>query len=221
MTDDKYKPRPLLYVLFFLLLALAALPAEASGKCNGYSNCNDNSVNVPVTTGDTNVSNKDSPKVFAMSGGDMDINDGLASYSYLFGLIQGTSPNIVLYARQLTMQGKYKLAAETMCNGSWRLRKAVTGKWFRNKAACITALDFTDKPPPPLPTSNNKSSKPDDDDEDYREEQQQVIAQLVAQVVQVQQQTVELEQQIEQQPAQVVKVVTDQKLVERLVQLIG
>lgn len=101
------------WLLFFAFVLSAIFFSEAYGQHECQGNCPDGgetSVNLSSEVGG------DSSKVYALSGGDMDIDDCLATYSVVFGLFQGTNINRLCEAERLNAQGKYQAAAEMKCS---------------------------------------------------------------------------------------------------------
>jgi hypothetical protein len=151
------------YFLFGLILVLIMSPVWADDhECQGGHNCNDGSV---LTGGDNTASNAASiagSRSYGLGGGDMDIDDGYRSFSYLFGLVQDTKSNPLELARQLMAEGNYEAAAKLRCK-PWGISRALGGK-----DACITALSVpvpARQPPiPPADTSN------DEDEDDHIDE---------------------------------------------------
>jgi len=78
---------------------------------------------------------------YAVSGGDMDINDCLATESYLFGLYQRTKPNYLCMADKAQAKGELVRAAEFRCI-YWGVRRAQGGK-----DECIKRLTYDNIPP--------------------------------------------------------------------------
>jgi hypothetical protein len=100
------------------------------------------SVEVEQNQNLTTTAGGSTTKAFSVSGGDMDINQCLATHSVIFGLWQGTHLNRMCAANGLDANGKHKEAAEMRC--SVRAFRKVYG------------LDCVQKtmlrpPPPPLP----------------------------------------------------------------------
>ena len=102
-------------------------------------------------------------RAYGLSGGDMDINDCLATHSVLFGLWQGTHVNKLCEADRLNRDGKYKAAAEMKC--SVRAVRKVYGR-----GRCVEAVMLIAPPPPPSPPV--VSVEDDDDEEHWIEEQE-------------------------------------------------
>ena len=159
----------------FLIFLFGIFPLVAVADDKSHHNGGDDTTVVKVDSSNP-VSVNHSSRVFAGSGGDMDINDCLATHSILFGLWQGTHTNPFCEADRMDRDGDYLGAAMMRC--STRKYKKVYGKG----QSCVDAIILTAPPPPaPLPQVIFE-----DDDEDYHEE-------LQAQIV-------ELEQQIEEAP---------------------
>jgi hypothetical protein len=130
-------------VRVFILL-LFALPALADDDCRGNHNCGDGG-STPVDVS-TNVGGS-STKAISVGGGDMDINQCLATHSVLFGLWQGTHLNKMCIADGLDARGKHEEAAEMRC--SVRGFRKVYG------SNCVeeTMIRPSSPPPPVVPTS--------------------------------------------------------------------
>lgn len=169
-----------LAVIFIFLLLMPLVLAQSDHRCQGNS-CNDSGGGVVSVTNelDSITSFESNSRVYALSGGDMDINDCLATESYLFGLYQRVKPNYLCMAKIAQAKGEYDRAAEFRC-AYWGVRRVQGGK-----KSCIKKLRYDNPiapspllPPPP---------RPEDDDEGQREFER------------IQAQIAELEQQIEQQ----------------------
>jgi hypothetical protein len=85
-----------------------------------------------VSTGDLGVSTRG----LSVGGSDMEIADGLATHSILFGLWQGTHTNPYAEADKLEARGKYEAAAKMRC--STRKYSKVYGKG----QICVDAVIF-------------------------------------------------------------------------------
>jgi hypothetical protein len=130
-----------------LILLLFALPAFAQDDCRGNHNCGSGgSTPVDVNT----VVGGSTTKAFSVGGGDMDINQCLATHSVLFGLWQGTHLNKMCVADGLDINGKHEEAAEMRC--SVRGFRKVYGD------DCVEETMF--RPPPPLPPTVVPTSGP-------------------------------------------------------------
>lgn len=100
-----------------------------------------------------------------LSGGDMDINDCLATHVILFGIWQGTHTNPYCEALRHDAEGNYQAAAEMRC--STRKYKKVYGKG----KACIDAVIRT----APVRTDEELTGEmPDTDDARYAEQQEEI-----------------------------------------------
>ena len=102
-----------------------------------------------------------STRAYSVGGGDMDINDCLATHSVLFGLWQGTHINKLCEADRLNRDGQYQAAAEMKC--SVRSIRRIYGK------NCIERLKLEAY----VPVENEPAVivEPDGDDEDWHREQ--------------------------------------------------
>ncbi len=174
-----------LIVIFILLLLAPLVLAQSDHHCQGNS-CNDSGSSGGVVDVSLNselstiTSFESSSRAYALSGGDMDINDCLATESYLFGLYQRVKPNYLCMAEVAQAKGEYERAAEFRC-AYWGVRRVQGGK-----KQCIERLKYDN--PIMLPTTSSTVSKVEDDDEGQRE-----FEQMQAQIT-------ELEYQIEQRP---------------------
>jgi len=137
---------------FLILFLLCPLVALGSGD-------DIQKTNVEVTGASYNVSGA---RGYGLSGGDMDINDCLATHSILFGLWQGTHVNKLCEADRLNRDGRYQAAAEMKC--SVRSVRKVYG------ARCVEAVKLS-APPPPLPPPVPSE---EDDEEEWHDEQMQM-----------------------------------------------
>lgn len=93
---------------FSPLVSFADGPDCVGNSCNKSTNIKNNETAVQTGTGST--------LALGLSGGDMDIRDCLATYSYLFGLVQRTRPNKLCVADQLQAVGKVLEAAQLRCS---------------------------------------------------------------------------------------------------------
>ena len=142
---------------FLILLVLCPLVSLADNRGTDV----EQEVLVDVT-GSTYTAG--STRAYGLSGGDMDINDCLATHSILFGLWQGTHINKLCEADRLNRDGKYQAAAEMKCSMR-SIRKIYP------KGRCVEAvlLSAPPAPPPPPPVVVVE----DDDDEEHWEEEQE------------------------------------------------
>jgi hypothetical protein len=113
----------------------------------------------------------DSSRAFGLSGGDMDINDCLATHSVLFGFWQGTHVNKLCEAERLNREGRYQSAAEMKC--SVRGIRRVYGD------DCIDSVILT------APSEVVEVHL--EDEEDWREEQAQMQIDYDARIEQLEQ----------------------------------
>jgi hypothetical protein len=116
-----------------LLLLLVCPVVFAGGDCKGHSCNNGGDVDVVTSLGGN------STRAYSVSGGDMDINDGLATDTYAFGLYQTTKPNRISLAEDAQRAGEIETAALLRCS-YWTVRKA--WGWIGGKKKCINALMF-------------------------------------------------------------------------------
>ena len=97
------------------------------------------------------ITDSDKAYVFGLGGGDMDINDCLATHSLLFGIWQGTHVNAMCEAARMDNRGDYQAAAEMRC--STKKYKQVYGKG----QACVDAVIYVPpNNPEPDPAPNNE-----------------------------------------------------------------
>ena len=146
-------------VALAVLIVVSLLMPEARAGGTDIVQSNDNNAQ---TTGD--VANEvavggNRSRALALSGGDMDIDDGYRSYSYLFGLIQDTKSNPLEIARQLMLEGNYEAAAVLRC----RPRGIYSA--FGGREECVAALSLPIQAQPE-PVSRSVEIEPPDDDED-------------------------------------------------------
>ena len=173
---------------FFLifLFTFSPLVLADGGGCNGHS-CNESGGDV-VTVGVDVASNPSvsmDSRAYALSGGDMDINDCLATESYLFGLYQRTKPNYLCMADKAQARGELERAAEFRCI-YWGVRRSQGGK-----EECIKRLTYDNPIIEAVEVSRSPMLEDDDEDErEYHESLEEQIARLEE----------HLEQQIEQAP---------------------
>ena len=104
-----------------------------------------------------------------VSGADIDIRDCLASYSYVFGLVQRTRPNKLCLADKAQAAGKIEEAAKLRCS-YYSVRRA-----FGGREACVTAMSLESVPEPvPQPAAT--------DEDEEGDEQAELLADLQASV---------------------------------------
>ena len=133
-----------------------------------------------------------STRAFSISGGDMDIDDCLSTWSIFWGLGQDVKTNPYCFAMQLDAIGKHHEAAQMRC--SIRRVKKVYG------ANCIEAMTAAIPPPPPNTEIIETNDAEDNDDDDrylaqqeelqYMQQQLDTFISHVEQVQQVQQRQV-------------------------------
>ena len=100
------------------------------------------------------ITDSDKAYVFGLGGGDMDINDCLATHSLLFGIWQGTHVNAMCEAVRMDNRGDYQAAAEMRC--STKKYKKVYGKG----QACVDAVIY-------VPPNEPDQAAPTDEPIDY------------------------------------------------------
>ena len=121
---------------YIALLFLSPLLAFASGP----------DIEQEVATNVATSVTGSTTKAFSVGGGDMDINQCLATHSVLFGLWQGTHLNVMCVADGLDARGEHREAAEMRCSVR-RFRKVYGDN-------CVEDTMFKSTPPPPaVPTS--------------------------------------------------------------------
>lgn len=156
-----YRPVSLVWFLlgFLLLVVLASeVLAQDYRECRGNRPCNDEVVGQVAG---------DSTKVFSLSGSDMEINDCLATYSFLFGIWQNVKVNPLCEADKMDAQGNHQGAAEMRCS-THKYRK-VYGK------DCVATVIYV---PPVMIEPESKVSYVDEWEDDWEEKyvaQQQEI----------------------------------------------
>ncbi len=104
-------------------------------------------------------------RAYGFSGGDMDIDDCLATHSVLFGLWQGTHVNKLCEADRLNRDGRYRAAAEMKCSV-----RAVRNVYGRGR--CVEAVMLVAPPPPAPPPVVVETD--DDEEEEWHDEQMQM-----------------------------------------------
>lgn len=157
------------YLLLLLpMLALASDDDRGGGDATATSSSTSGAdAAASVVTGDVDASTVISGgRAYALSGGDMDINQCIATHSVLFGMWQGTHLNAICVADVLDANGKHKEAAEMRCSVK-RFRKV-----YGTEYECVRDTQFIPLPPPPAPVM--KEGKGGYDLEEYREEHEQV-----------------------------------------------
>jgi len=126
---------PLVWIILFALVAVLVV-LDVSADNHRYDNDEDS-----VVFGDTVLKSKGGVSV---SGGDMEINECVSSFSWLFGIVQEVRTNPLCVAKQLEAEGKYEAAAELRCSVR-RVRKV-----YGNREKCVAAVIFI-PPPEPAP----------------------------------------------------------------------
>ena len=151
----KYLHRFAFGLLLGVLMGLALeVNAQGDHKCQGGHNCNEDGVIVSPING------SDKSYVLGLGGGDMEINDCLATHSLLFGIWQGTHVNAMCEAARMDNRGDYQAAAEMRC--STKKYKKVYGKG----QACVDAIIY-------VPTNNlEPDPAPNDEPIDYVAQQE-------------------------------------------------
>ena len=120
------------------LLAIVLLLFPASGVASDHDRYDDR--DEAVILGDTVVTGK---RGVSVSGADMEINECVSSFSWLFGIVQEVRTNPLCVAKQLEAEGKYQAAAELRCSVR-RVRKA-----YGSREDCEVALLTEIEPEPP------------------------------------------------------------------------
>ena len=147
----------LLAVLIVLGVSIFASPALASDSDDDPHPGDSSITDIDTTVGG------DSTRLFSVGGADMAIDDCLATWSILFGLVQDAKVNIdcetVKEAVRLDAQGHHLAAAKMRC--STKLYRKVLGKG----KPCIDAVQVV---PPEKPDFNQA------DDERYVQQQEEI-----------------------------------------------
>ncbi len=152
------------FLLAAILIFLIISNVEAQHECQGGHNCNNSAPG--VTTNVDTIIDGDRAFGIGVSGGDMDIDDCLATHSILFGLWQGTHINTMCEAARMDRDGNYLSAAEMRCS-TYKYRK-VYGKG----QACIDAVIRV--APPRIEEIMVGSINNEDEDERYAEQQEEI-----------------------------------------------
>ena len=127
MKTTPLKKMAALYLFVSIVLMIVAYnTVDASGDKITQSNDMNNQTTGDVVGGKT--------LALGLSGADMDIRDCLATYSYLFGLVQRTRPNKLCVADQLQAVGKVYEAAQLRCS-YFSIRRIYGGR-----EECVSAL---------------------------------------------------------------------------------
>ena len=188
--NHKYEPVSLFWpiLLVLMLVALAATRSEAQHECQGGHNCNDDAGVINAGSSVQNTIAGDSVRAFSLSGGDMDIDDCLATESFLFGIWQRTKPNYFCLADKAQAAGHIKEAARLRCGYMGVRRK------FGGLDGCMEAMTFENEvvESPEWDALYNRYAQYADDEEEER-----------GQLEELEMKVVQLEQQIEQAPAPV------------------
>ena len=167
------KEKPFSYVtLFFFLCAVGIVvfltaPAWATGT--------EVEQEVEVVGGQYSGGNT---RAYSVGGGDMDIDDCLATHSILFGLWQGTHINKLCEADRLNRDGKYQAAAEMKC--SIRSIRRIYGE------NCIKAVKISAPPPIELPVIVEEDNW-EEEEEAWHEEQEQMQVDYDARIARLEQ----------------------------------
>ncbi len=147
--------------IIFLLLAVAVILLLVLPPVLGDPHPHDgNDDGDVISSGDVaGGSVNSSARGYSVGGGDMDIDDCLATHSLLFGLWQGTHTNPYCEALRLDADGKYQAAAEMRCS-THKYRK-VYGKG----QVCIDAV---------IRTAPEKPENPGEDDVRFAQQQKEL-----------------------------------------------
>ena len=165
--------------LLMMMAVLLVAPAYAGGECNGHGNCDDESIVIDagssVIGGDTviDTGGNKSLAVVAPGLGDVDIAQCLGSeaWSLLVGGKQKLVLNQVCMAEFYLKQGRYDLAAQSLCNQPEILDE------YDTEVACEIAHDFT-----PIEPEGDELSR--SFDEHYQLEEQHTEDIVVVQMAQ-------------------------------------
>jgi len=172
-------------VIFFIVFDIHAQGAH--DNCNGQS-CNDGEIVVLESQVKRSIG-------IGVSGGDMDINDCLATHAVLWGIWQGTHINAMCEAAKMDRDGNYQGAAEMRCSS--HKYKKVYGKGQE----CIDAV-IRSAPPVLEVLVGQVPDTDEDNDARYAEQQEEIEfareerASLVGQIDR-------LTQRLEQPPTQI------------------
>lgn len=148
---------------YLTLLLLFPLVALADNRGTDI----EQEVGVEVVGGTYNVSGS---RAYGLSGGDMDINDCLATHSVLFGLWQSTHVNKLCVADQLNRDGQFRASAEMRCSVR-AIRKVYP------KGQCVESVMISAQPaPPPEPVAADIAEdccEEEEDEETHWQEEQE------------------------------------------------
>lgn len=203
------------FIVIFLMMVLAGFAHADDDDDRGGSNVDANananaSASASSIGGDsisTNTFNS-STRAFSISGSDMEINDCLATYSYVFGVIQDTKTNPLCVADRLDTLGKHTEAAQMRCSVR-RIRRV-----YGNNEECVDALEVVPIiSSPDLDAIYRQAAQVAEEDYERFEAQQEEIeymkVQLATIIEQVEQQKTEqqrvasVQQQVQRQVAEV------------------
>lgn len=171
MTEPR---RVSLIWIILLALVLVLIVFNVSYGSDHYDDSDDTVSTETIVKGNRGIS---------VSGSDMEINECVSSFSWLFGIVQEVRTNPLCVAKQLEAEGKYKAAAELRCS----VRRVRTA--YGSMEKCIDAVIFIPPPEPePVPVNN------DEVDERYVQQQEEIEylreenASIVGQIEQITQQ---------------------------------
>ena len=153
-------PRVSLWVVIMLSLLAVIVVFDVAFGDDGHGHDHHDATSANTVVGG------DSSRVVAVGGGDMDIDDCLATHSIIFGLWQGTHVNALCEAVGMDRDGKYQGAAEMRCS-THKYRK-VYGKGQK----CIDAVIRTAPPAAVIIESN------EEDDDEHQQELDAIYARL-------------------------------------------
>ncbi len=161
------------------LLAIVLLLFPASGLANGGDRHGGR--DETVIAGDTVVTGK---RGVSISGADMEINECVSSFSWLFGIVQEVRTNPLCVAKQLESEGKHEAAAEMRCSVR-RVRKAY-GSRDDCEAALLTLVDEPDEPetsePEPAPVQAQQLEEQKQETQAYIDERFDRLERIDAEV---------------------------------------
>lgn len=184
-------PKPVSFLLILgimLVIFLIVFDVHAQHECQGGHNCNDGEILDPQQQVKRSVG-------IGVSGSDMDINDCLATESWIFGLYQRTKPNYLCMADKAQARGELTRAAEFRCI-YWGVRRAQGGK-----DECIERLTYDN--PPALEVMVGQVPDTDEDDDDRYVQQQEEIEYLREESASLAGQLKQITRRLEQPPIQI------------------
>ncbi len=199
--SNRYAPVPLIWLILAALVIVVLVDnVWAGGECNGTHNCNDDSVVIDagssVVGGDTAIDTGGNKSVALVAPGlgDVDIAQCLGSeaWTLLIGGKQRLVLNQVCMAEFYLKQGRYDLAAQSLCNQPEIIAE------YDTEQSCELAHDFT-----PAEDDHDIHTRSEEFEAQHTEEIERVQVQQAGLVAQLDDLAAQLETS-QRQPAPVI-----------------